>query len=148
MANTTGTINWYNKFFLHFPTVMNLATDEFVIGLCDNTYIPDAAQHEVVADVFGELSGNGYARQTLTVSFTRSGQVAKFDFSDPTFSAVGGQLSARWYFIFNNTVAVPEKPLVCFGLLDQNNQDVVTDSGNDLMFSVPASGFFTIRPTP
>lgn len=145
MATTTATLNFYNSFLLNLAKNINLSTDTLKIGLVTSTYTPDASSHTILSDITNELSGNGYARQTLAgVSLTESGGVVTLDFNDPVFSASGGSFTARRYFIFDDTVATPNKPLIGFGLLDDNNLDVTVTDGNTLTINVNISGFLTI----
>jgi hypothetical protein len=115
--------------------------------LTSSLYVPDAANHSVLADITNEISGNGYARQTLgSVSYAQASGVAKFDFADPVFSASGGSWTARYWVVYDDTVVSPAKPLVAYGLLNSQGggTDVTLGSGNTLTFQVNANGLFTI----
>ena len=144
MANKTASWDFYNSFFEYSNTVMNMDSDTFIFLIVNSTHVFDATD-TILSDIDNELSGNGYSRQTLTHTYTRSGAVGKFDFSDVTISASGGDLTMRRFVIFNDTVASPVKPLVGSGLLDNADADVVLADGNDLVYSTPAGGQFTVQ---
>jgi hypothetical protein len=142
MADTTGTIQFYNSFKERMVEDMNLGSDTFIIGLVTSSYTFSAA-HTQLSDITNEVSGNGYARQTLgSVTSSQSGGTYTFDFANPVFTASGGSITARRYFIFNNTLS--GDPLVCSGLLNNADADVETTNGNTLTFQVNASGLFTL----
>jgi len=145
MTIFTGTIQFYHSWKEQIGKTANLGSDTFKILLTTSLYVPDLANHSVLADITNEVSGNGYARQTLgSVIFNQSGGVAKFDFADPVFTASGGNIVSRRWIIFDDTVASPVKPLVCVGLLDSADQDVTVFDGNTLTFNVNAAGLFTL----
>lgn len=145
MTSYTGTANIYNSWAEYLCKNVQLATDTFKIGLTTSSYTPSQSAHTVLADITNEVSGNGYARQTLgSVTSALSSNVLTFDFADPVFTASGGSIVARYWFIFDDTVASPTKPLVAYGLIDQTPADVTTTDTNTLTFNVNASGLFTV----
>ncbi len=145
MATTTGTVIIYDSWKKYMATVANLATDTFKIGLTTSSYTPSQSAHETLSDITNEVSGNGYARQTLgSVTWNEASGTVTFDFTDPVFSASGGSITARYFFIYDDTPTSPADPLVCYGLLDDSPADVVTTDGNTLTFNVNASGLYTL----
>lgn len=121
----------------------NLGSDSFVMGLTTSSYTPSASGHSLLADITNEVSGSGYSRQTLgSVTSSQSGGTYTFDFANPSWTASGGSIVARYWFIFDDTLA--SDPLVAYGLLDNTPGDVTTTDGNTLTFQVNASGLFTI----
>jgi len=142
MAVTTGTIQFYNSFKERMVEDMNLGSDTFIIGLVSSSYT-FSASHSTLSDITNELSGNGYSRQTLgSVTSSQSGGTYTFDFANPSWTAASGNIVARRYFIFNDTLS--GDPLVCSGLLNNADADVTTTDGNTLTFQVNASGLFTL----
>jgi hypothetical protein len=142
MTSYTGTANIYNSWIEYMAEAANTASDTFKMLLTTSSYTPNQATHTLLSDVTNEVSGNGYARQTLTVTSTLSTNVLTFDFSDPVFTATGGSIVARYWVIFDDTIA--NDPLVAYGLIDQTPADVTTTDGNTLTFNVNASGLFTV----
>ncbi len=143
MTNFNGTTLIFDSWKEKIAKSVDVSTDLFKMILCGVGYTPDLASDQILADVTSEVSGNGYARQTLQgVSFNLSGGEAKF-VSDPiVFSAVGGSITARRWVLFDESAA--SDPLVCCGLLDSSGSDVVITDGNTLTISLPASGLFVL----
>jgi hypothetical protein len=143
MTNYTGTTNIYNSWVEYMAEAANTSSDTFIMGLSSSSYTPNQATHTVLADITNELSGNGYARQTLAgVTSNRAAAVLTFDFTDPVFTASGGSIVARYWWVFDDTPA--GDPLVAYGLIDQTPADVTTTDGNTLTIQVNASGLFTV----
>lgn len=143
MASYTGTTNIYNSWTEYLCEGANLGSDTFIMGLTTSSYTPNQSTHTVIADITNEVSGSGYSRQTLgSVTSNRSGAVLTFDFANPVFTASGGSIVARYWFIFDDTLA--SDPLVAYGLIDQTPGDVTTTDTNTLTIQVNASGLFTV----
>jgi hypothetical protein len=146
MAITTGTANWYYS-ALHYAMrkVIDFDNDSFRMGLSTQTYTPNQANHELLSHITNELSGNGYARQLLA-NVTLLPNAAPFtalqtvNCDDPVFTANGGSLVARWWWIFDDTPTSPLDPLIMYGLLDETPANVTTLDGNVLTFTVNAAG--------
>ena len=145
MTVYTGTINFYYSWLDNLVEIVRNDTDTFKVLLTTSSYTPSQSTHTVLADIANELSGNGYARQTLgSVSSSQSAGTYTFDFADPVFTASGGSLVARYWAIFDDTVGTPTKPLVCYGLIDSTPANVTVTDGNTLTFNVNAAGLYTI----
>ena len=145
MATTTGSNVMFNSWVEYMAEAANTSSDSFIIGLTTSSWTPNQATMTVLADVTNEVSGSGYSRQTLaSVTSTLSGAVLTFDAADPVFTASGGSIVARYWFIFDDTVA--GDPLVNYGLLDTTagGTNVTTTAGNTLTFNINASGLFTV----
>lgn len=145
MATTTGTINVYDDFKRYVKTVMNVESDTFIMGLSTSTYTP-ADTHSTISDITNEVTGNGYARQTLTgVALSEpSAGTWRFDSNNPVFTASGGSIVGRYWWIFDDTPTSPADPLCFYGLLDQTPGDVTTTDGNTLTVTVNASGYYQL----
>lgn len=136
---TTNT--FYNKFREVVAEDVNLSTDTFKLGLTTNSYSPNLTTHTVIGDITNEVSGSGYARQTLaSVSWAVSGTTATFSFAPVTFTASGGSIVARRFFVYDDTTS--SDWLVCTGLLDSADADVTITDGQTLTITVPVDGFF------
>lgn len=147
MATFSGSAAIYHSWLERLGKNADLGSDSFVMLLTSALYVPSASGHSTIADVSNELSGNGYARQNLgSVSYAQVGGTAKFDFADPVFNASGAGWTARWWIIFDDTIAAPADPLVAYGLLNSagGGTDVTLGAGNTLTFNVNAGGLFTI----
>lgn len=147
MATTTGSLVVYDSWKRDLQNgTIDVDGDTFICGLTTSTYTPVQATHEVLADITNEVTGNGYARQTL-VSVTLTEPVAgtwQFDSADPVFTATGGSIVARYWFVFDDTPAAPLDPLFAYGLLDDTPADVTTTDTNTLTLQVHANGFYRL----
>lgn len=136
-----GTAQFYDAWRLRESKDVNLSTDTFKMLLVDDSYVPDFAAHAVLADITGEISGNGYARQTLgSVLWDDSSGKPRFSFDQVTFEATTGPWVARRWVLFDDTLA--DKPLMAGGLLNADDADVTVTAGNELSFTMPAGYFF------
>lgn len=145
MATTTGTLNVFDSFKRDVQNgTIDVDGDTFICGLSTSTYVANKNTHEVLADITNELSGNGYARQTLaSVQLTEpSNGTWRFDSADPVFTASGGSIVARTWWIFDDTPASPLDPLCFYGLLDNTPADVTTTDTNTLTIQVNANGYY------
>jgi hypothetical protein len=148
MATTTGTILSYDSFkreMLNKNVKATTTPDTFIVGLSTLSYTPDQNTHEALADITNEVVDAGYARQTLTsVALTEpSNGTWRFDCDNPVFSP-SATMTARWWWMFNDTATSPLDMLCFYGLLDDGVADVVTPAGETLTFEVNASGIFEL----
>lgn len=88
-----------------------------------------------------ELSGNGYAADTLVTTWNRSTNTVTFDSDDAVFTASGGSITARYAAIIDTTTTPDE--VVAHSLLDNTPADVTVTDGNTLTVQMNASGIFT-----
>lgn len=148
---TTANVQFYDSFGLELGNgSIDLDTHAFAVLLTTSAYTPNFATHTRVSDVTNELSGSGYARQTLSgVTWTDTGSgVIRFDFTDPVWTASGGSLVFRRYVLFDNTPATDAtRNLVCTGLVDTTPADVTITSGNTFTLQLPANGLFLFTMT-
>ena len=118
--------------------------DTFICGLSTSTYVPNRSTHEILTDITNELSGSGYARQTLTTTALTEPTTGTWMFNsdDPVFTASGGSIVARWYWLFDDTPSGPVDPLCWYGLIDDTPADVTVTDGNTLTLEVNVSGWW------
>ena len=147
MATTTAELIVYDSYKRDLQNgTIDVDTDVWIMGLSTSLYTPAKATHEVLADITNEVAGNGYARQTLA-SVTLTEPVAgtwQFDSADAVFTATGGSIVARYYWIFDDTPAAPLDPLFCYGALDDTPADVTTTDTNTLTVQVHANGYYRL----
>ncbi len=147
MATTTAQLIVYDSYKRDLQNgTIDVDGDTWIMGLSTSTYTPAAATHEVVANITNEVTGSGYARQTLA-SVTLTEPVAgtwQFDSADAVFSASGGSIVARYYWIFDDTPTSPADPLFCYGALDDTPADVTTTDTNTLTVQVNANGYYRL----
>ena len=92
--------------------------------------------------VTNEVSGNGYAADAVTPTWTQSGGTSTFDGSDGAFLASGGSITARYSYLVNTTLT-PDL-VVAHSLLDNTPADVTVTDGNTLTVQNNASGIGTL----
>jgi len=121
------------------------ATDTIKVALIKNTYTPDV-DHTAYSDVSGDelANSNGYTTggETVTgaVSDDDSNDLAKFDISDPTWTASGGTLggaAARYGAVYNATT----DDLIY--IIDFGADQTITD-GQQFTIQIDSDGLFTI----
>lgn len=143
MATVTGTINFYQNWLDAMVEDADLASDTFKILLTTSSHTPNSSTHTQLSDITNELSGNGYARQTLaSVTSSQSGGTYTFDAADPTFTASGGSWAFRNWHIYDDTLN--NDILVAWGLCDNTPDDITLDDGGTYTFEINASGIYTI----
>jgi hypothetical protein len=137
-----GTTNIYNSWKENMVEGANLGSDSFVMLLTTSSYTPSAS-HTTISNITNELSGDGYVRYSHTI--VTSGQTSgtyTFDIDNAEFEADGDDWTARYWVLFDDTLA--GDPLVAWGLLDDTPADVEVTDGNKLTVTINASGLFTI----
>lgn len=123
---------------------INLDSDIFVVRLYSSSSNVADTSDDATA-VTNELStANGYTNggYTVTPDWTRSTGTCTFDISDPTWTASGGSIVARFAAIVDTT-PTPDR-VVAWCLLDNTPADVTTTTGNTLTIQISASGVFTL----
>lgn len=161
MSTSTGTIIFYDRALLTMFSSLNWTSPSttFSIGLATTTYAPSVGSNTIYSNITGEHGTvNGYTRPGLTlsgISYTTTGSVTTsnllgtFDFNDPYWTASGGSIVAKYYFIYTPTSvtigssAAVANSLIAYGLLDNTGAEVTTTNTNTLTINVSASGFFT-----
>lgn len=144
MATTTGTFNFYHHVSERAGDGgIDFDNDTFQVLLTTSTHVP-ADTDTVLTDIDNEVTGNGYARDTLaSVTWVRSGGVTTLDSEDAVFTASGGSIVARYWHLHDSTADL----LIAYGLLDQTPADVTTTDTNTLTVQVNGSGWFTSDTT-
>ncbi len=140
MPTTTATLVFYDHVSeLDGSGAINWSAHTFQVLLTTSVHAPNVT-HVNIADIDNEVVGSGYARQTLTtVSYTRAGSVTTIDADDAQWTASGGDLTARYWHLWDQTSDI----LVAYGLLDATNQDVTTTDGSPLDLRWNVAGIYT-----
>ena len=86
-------------------------------------------------------AANGYTAGGEAVTLTLAGTTTvTVDFSaNPSWTASGGSIVARWAVLYEVSGNVP-----CYCLLDSTPGDVTTTTGNTLTIDPPAGGIFQL----
>lgn len=143
MPTFTGTNNLYNHVSERLGDGgIDLDNNSFEVLLTTSSHTP-LATHTTISDITNEVTGNGYARQSLgSVTWNLTGNSAAFDFADPQFAASGGDIVARYWHVRDTTNDL----LIAWGLIDNTPADVTTTDGNTLDLEIDAAGLFTLAP--
>ena len=136
---------FYNSFkeFMGDGTI-DLDTDAFVMALVTSVYTFSAAHTQRSDFSANEVSGNGYAADSLAVTWVLAGATVTFDSDDGAYTASGGSITARRAIIFDDTTAAPVDALCVSSLLDNTPADVTVTDTNTLTVQINASGVFTL----
>lgn len=125
--------------------LFDMNSHTFRIQLHSSSYTP-ALTHSVRADLTNELAtANGYTAAGAalgSLTFNQTSGVATWDAADPSWTASGGSITARYAVIYNDTSA--SDSLVCYCLLDTTPADVTATTGQTLTIQFSASGIFTL----
>ena len=90
-------------------------------------------------------TANGYTQNSKAVTLTTAnsgGTITVDETTNPTWTANGGSITARFAVIYNDTHA--SKQALCVCLLDTAPADVTATDGNTFTITQNASGIFTI----
>ena len=90
-------------------------------------------------------TANGYTQNSKAVTLTTAnsgGTITVDEITNPSWTANGGSITARFAVIYNDTHA--SKQALCVCLLDTAPADVTATDGNTFTITQNASGIFTI----
>lgn len=125
---------------------IDLDGDTFKVALARATYTP-ALTHTALSSVTQTPSGNGYTTGGATlgsVTWTETNGLLTFDSADPSWTASGGSIVARYAVLYDDTTSSPADALVAYCLLDTAPADVTITDGNTLTLQISANGYFTV----
>ncbi|MCP5013630.1 MAG: hypothetical protein GY942_26985 [Aestuariibacter sp.] len=145
MAIYTSSANLYTLGKLkRGQKVYSFDTDTFKVLLTTSSHTPDQAADEFVDDITNEVSGNGYARQTVTPTWAVDGLVARLTLTDPTWTASGGSIAFRRWHLFADLGTDATSPLLAYGYADATPADAtIADTITGTLDFSDVSGLFT-----
>jgi len=145
MAIYTGSANLYTLFKLKLgQKEIDFDTDVFKVLLTTSSHTPAQTTDEFLDDITNEVSGNGYARQTVAVTWAQDSTFAKLTVADPTFAASGGSIVFRRWHLFMDTGAAATSPLIAYGYGDATPADITVPDGTNYLVDFSATnGLFT-----
>ena len=120
----------------------DLNTHTFKIALFTSIYTTSTTTYSTTNEL---ATANGYTQGGITlanVSLGESGGTVTFDADDVVWTASGGDITARYAVIYNDTDA--SKTIVGWSLLDDTPADVVASDSNTLTIEFNASGILTL----
>lgn len=124
----------------------------FSVILATSSYTP-ALTHSTYADVSTNevANGNGYTTGgdfPGSVTWTESSGTVTFDSADPSWTASGGSITARYAVLVHVAAGsgVPQSTdkIMAYTLLDNSPADVVAADGAALTIALAAGGYFTV----
>lgn len=123
---------------------IDLDTHTFKVALFTSSYTPTVATDSLYSGLSGEVAnGNGYTTGGATlgsVTWAQTSGTAKFDSADPSWTASGGSIVARYAVLYDST----NSALIAYTLLDTTPANVTVTDGNTLTLQLAANGFFTL----
>lgn len=123
--------------------VVDLDDDVLKARLYLSTSNVSTSSVDGIASATDEVSGNGYAEQTLTnVTWEESGGTVTLDCDAFTFVAAGGDITARYAVIYDDTA--DGKPVLCHMTLDDTPANVTATDTNSITVTPPAGGIFQV----
>ena len=128
---------------------IDLDADSFKMALALSTSNIATTSINAYATVTNEhANGNGYTtggEAVVSPTWVESSGTVTFDCADQVWTASGGSITARFAFIYDDTVTTPvADPVLCHSLLDNTPADVTATTGNTLTIAINASGVFTL----
>ena len=126
---------------------IDLDTHSFKIALFSSTSNCDTLSGTTtLASLTNQLStANGYTQNSKAVTITTAnsgGTITVDETTNPSWTAAGGSITARFAVIYDDTHASDQALCVC--LLDTTPADVTATDGNTFTITINASGLFTI----
>ena len=124
----------------------------FSVVLLTSSYTP-ALTHSTYSDISGTevANGNGYTLGgdvCSNVTWSESSGTVTFDSDDPTWTASGGSIVARYAALVHIAAGsgVPQAgdKLIAYSLLDNAPADVTAVSGADFTIQISANGYFQV----
>ncbi len=124
----------------------------FSVVLLTSSYTP-ALTHSAYSDISGtEVSnGNGYTTGgdiLASSTWTESSGTVTFDSADPSWTASGGSIVARYAVLVHIAAgsSVPQTgdKIIAYCLLDNAPANVTAVSGADLTIQLAAGGYFQV----
>jgi hypothetical protein len=129
--------------------LIDFDTHSFKINLyssASNANTLTAATITQLSDITNQLATlNGYTQNDKAVTITTTnvgGTITIDETTNPTWTASGGSITARFAVIYDDTHANDMPCFVC--LLDTAPADVTATNGNTLTININASGLVTV----
>lgn len=102
------------------------------------------AHYATLTNEHANQGAPGYVTGGATVAATwaQSGGTVTLDVADPSWTATGGNIVARYAVLYDDSTA--DKDLIAYCLLDSAPADVTIATGNDFVITIHASGAIAI----
>jgi hypothetical protein len=102
------------------------------------------AHYATLTNQHGNQSAPGYETggKTVAATWANSTGTVTFDVADPSWTATGGNIVARFAVLYNDSAT--NKDLIAYCILDSTPADVTCTTGNTLTININAAGVFTL----
>jgi hypothetical protein len=123
---------------------VDVDNDTFKVGLFLSTSNCATRTLDGYAELTNQLAnGSGYTTggDTVTITWSHSGDTTTLDCTDPTWTASGGSLTFRFAVLYSDTAS--NKQLAAYSLLDNSPADKVIADGETYTINIHASGAIT-----
>lgn len=119
----------------------DIDTDTFRIALFQSTSNVGAASTTYAGLTNEVATANGYVQNAKSVTLSISGTTSVMvdETTNPSWTASGGSITARFAVIYEVSGSI-----LCYCLLDSAPADVTATDGNSLTITIPATGVFTV----
>lgn len=128
--------------------IIDLDDDSFKVALATSASNAATITLETFASVTNEVAaGNGYTaggNPLTSPTWVEASGTVTFDAVDPSWTASGGSIVARFAYIYDDTTTAPADALICYSLLDNTPADVTVTDTNTLTLQLSASGIFDV----
>lgn len=124
--------------------IIDLDTHTFKMALFQSTSNCNTLTHDELADLTNQASGGGYTAGGYTITNTvlnQSGDTTYFDGDPVSITASGGNITARFAVIYDDTVS--GDPLLAVCLLDTAPADITITDGNTTTITPHTNGFIS-----
>jgi hypothetical protein len=117
----------------------------FKSALVLSTWSPSLSADDVWGDISANEHANGSGYTTggeavTSVTWTNSAGTMTWDIDDPTWTASGGAITARYHVLYH----VASGKLIAYSLLDTTPADVSASDGTAFVVQIHANGVFQL----
>jgi len=125
---------------------IDLSTDTLRVGLATSSSNVSGLNVVNYANITGELPTlNGYIKtgKIAVATWNLAGPTASLDIEDVVWTATGGDLTARYIFLYDFSDA--NKTIIAHSLLDDTPADVIATNGNTLTGIIDGAGVLKVN---
>ncbi len=126
--------------------IIDLDGDTLKVALFLSSSNCNTLTHDEYADLTNEHANvNGYTTGGLTVTgnvVTAITSTTMFDIDNLLFTAVGGNITARFAVLYDDTVS--GKPLISVCLMDTTPADLTAPSGDSILIAINTNGVYRL----
>ena len=142
MATYVGINDWLDN----MGETADLDTDQFIVALTNTApgseSTPPTGDGDGILANISQVSYTNLSSRDLTLSSSsQTGGTYSLIFNDLVLTATGAVATFQWIYIYDDTVATPVKPLVCYY---DYGSGLTLANGETLTIDFNASGLYQI----